>query len=361
MRAVLRWALPLCLAGGATSGCSSDETVALDTPPTEIAVDPVEFLGDLPCSADDGAAKSYVAAATDVTVDFVLAASPPAPCSTRVAFRYIVIGHQYSAEVDVYDVPADQLFPAGGGSSGSRVMLDAAGQVVAPRWRTRCGVGPSGPSTAVEDASVVVTGCDTLAAEGAGTTSILLDPGEALGDLACEEDGGDVDAIRVVPVAPENGGLPTVTLACGAEPLILSEGIDPGTVYEFRLEGLASGEDEARWGASCVAIAAEGVTRRATCELLTDDAAIVVGTSSLEGPAFACGVDYDAFDVQLTGPVAATLPRTPCGNDARLAPVPAGHYEGTLRTYEDAQIERTARCEVDVAPGETATLFCSFD
>lgn len=360
MRAVLRWALPVLVVGGASSACTDDETVALDTPPTEIAVDPLEFLGDLPCSADQGAARSYVAAATDVTAGFVLAASPPAPCSTRVAFRHIVIGHAYSAEVDVYDVPAEDLFPAGGESSGSRVMLDATGQVVAPRWRTRCGVGASGPATAVEDASVVVTGCDTLAADGTGTTSIVLDVGGALGGLSCEDEGGELDAIRVIPVAPEDGGLPTVTVACGAEPLVLEEGIDPGTVYEFRLEGLAGGGD-ARWGASCVVIATEGVARRATCDLLSDDAAIVVGTSALEGPAFACGVDYQAYDVELDGPEMLVLPRTPCGADARLAPVPAGHYEGTLRTFEDEQVERTARCEVDVAPGETATLLCSFD
>ncbi len=361
MGAVLRWVLPLLLAVGATSACALEETVVGEPPPTEIAVDPLEFLGDLPCSEDAGAARAYVAAATDVTAGFVLAAAPPAPCSTRVAFRYIVIGHAYSAEVDVYDRPVAELFPAGGASSGSRVMLDAEGAVVAPRWRTRCGASTSGPAVAVDDTSVVVSGCDALAADGGATTALVVDPSGALGGLACDDDGGEVDRVRVVPVAPDGVELPTVTVACGADPVTFREGIEPGTLYEFRLEGLAEGEDEPRWGSSCVVIAAEGVERRASCDPLTDAAAILVDPSALEGPGFACGVDYDAFSVALDGPVTVSLPRTPCGKAARLAPLPAGHYEGTLSTFEDEQIERTARCEVDVAPAETARLDCTFD
>lgn len=381
MRDALRWApaptfalrvrsgrvgVGLLIGAGLLGACSSDDTVEGDPPPTEIAVDPLEFLGDLPCSEDEGAAQAYVAAAVDVTPGadgFTLAASPPAPCTTRVGFRYVVVGNAYTADIDVYDRPASELTPAGGPTSGSRVMLDASGAVVAPRWRTRCGVGAAGPAIALDDASVLVSGCDPLDGAGAAATALVVDPGDALGSLGCEgDDGGEVDAIRVVPVSvPEGATLPTVTVDCGGEPVVFDQGIVPGATYRFRLEGLdAAGDEEARWGASCVVVASDGVSRRATCEPLSGSGAIVASTTSLEDPGFACGVDFDAFDVILDGPEPLTLPRTACSHEVRLAPAPPGRYEGTLRTFEDDQVERTALCEVDVAPGETAQLVCSF-
>lgn len=363
----------LALGGAALlAACSSDETVLGDLPPTEIAVDPLEFLGSLPCSDDAGAAQAYVAAAHDEDEQFTLAASPPSPCSTRVAFRYVVVGHAYTAEIDVYDRPASELTPAGGSSSGSRVMLDANGAVVAPRWRTSCGVGAAGPAVALDDASVVVSGCEPLDGRGAATTSLVIDPSDALGGLACEgEEGGQVGAVRVVPtVGPEGAAaLPSVTVGCGADPVVYDRDIEPGATYRFRLEGLAEGETDARWGASCVVVASEGVARRATCEPLSSTGAIAIAAPD-DGPGFVCGIDYHAFDVQLDGPASLSLPRTACGSEVRLAPAPAGAYEGTLRTFElesfepgsgDAgSVERTARCEVLVRPGETAPLTCTF-
>lgn len=379
MRDALRWAsapsfalrvragllgVGLVSGAGLLAACSSDDTVEGDPPPTEIAVDPLEFLGDLPCSEDEGAAQSYVAAAVDTTAEgFPLAASPPAPCTTRVGFRYVVVGHAYTAEIDVYDRPASELTPAGGPSSGSRVMLDASGAVVAPRWRTRCGVGAAGPAVALDDASVLVSGCDPLDGAGSAATAVVVDPSDALGALGCDgDDGGEVDAIRVVPIAGPGGTtLPTVTVDCGGDPVVFDQGIVPGATYRFRLEGLdASGDDEARWGASCVVVASDGVSRRAACEPLSGSGAILAATTDLEDPGFACGVDFDAFDVILDGPARLTLPRTACSHEVRLAPAAPGHYEGTLRTFEDGQVERTALCEVDVAPGETAPLACSF-
>jgi hypothetical protein len=378
MRDVLQRASALLLAplvlGGVTltGACSSDETVVGDLPPTEIAVDPLEFLGDLPCSEDEGAAQAYVAAATDEDQGFTLGAAPPSPCTTRVAFRYVVVGHAYTADVDVYDRPASELTPAGGEGSGSRVMLDASGAVVQPQWRTRCGVGAAGPAIALDDASVVVAGCEPLDGRGSADTALVVDPSDALGRLACTgEDGGEVDAVRVVPSGgPGGAALPTVTVACGAAPVVYAEGIQPGATYRFRLEGLAAaGDDEARWGASCVVVASEGVARRATCEPLASTGAIVVAAPD-EAPGFVCGIDYDAFDLRLEGAASLSVPRTACTGEVRLAPVPAGRYEGTLRTFEadpsasgggsSGQVERTARCEVAVAPGETAPLLCTF-
>src|SRR5687767_14105656 len=123
----------------ALSCSSDDETILGEPPPTEIAVDPLQFLGSVPCSQEAGAAQAFVAVLTDASESFTLAAGPPVDCTSRMAFRYIVIGHAYTAEVDVYDRPAASLRPSGGADSGSRVMVDEEGTIVTPRWRTRCG------------------------------------------------------------------------------------------------------------------------------------------------------------------------------------------------------------------------------
>ncbi len=346
------------------AACSDDdETLLGEPPPTEIAVDPLEFLGGLPCSKDQGAAKSFVAVVTDETEGFTLAASAPVPCSSRVAFRYVVLGHAYTAEVDVYDRPGSELFPVGGPTSGSRVIVDAQGAVVAPRWRTSCGNGPSGPAVAVDDTSVVVAGCEPLEEQGTATTALVVDPSDALGDLACEDDGGAIDAVRVSAVSGPEGEplLPTVTLGCGAEPVTFGEGIVTGGVYTFRLEAFASGAETPGWGASCVVVAAEGVARRASCDSLTDTGAIRAAVTDLTEPGFVCGVDIDAFDVALEGPKSLSAPRTACDRAVLLTSAPPGRYEGTLRTFEDGTVESTATCVADVVPGATTELTCSFD
>jgi len=353
------------------AACGDEETVLGQAPPTEIAVDPVEFLGALPCSSDPGAAKAYVAILTDATpgFDFTLAAGPPAACSSRMAFRFINAGNVYTAEVDVYDVAADQLFPAGGSGSGSRVMHDAAGNVVAPRWRTQCGVGPGGGAVAVADTSVVVAGCNPLEAEGTSVTAIVVDP---LGALSvsdpedprfCTVDGDPIAAIDIVPTTPESDPpLPPVTVACGAEPVVFEEGIVAGQAYAFRLEAREEEAGEVRWAATCSTVAAAGIQRSAECSAFTSSGAIVIPVADPdETPDNICDLDYDAFDVALTGPIDVAVPRTSCATETRVAPLPSGHYEGTLRTYQGGAAQRTASCEVDVIPDATSILACSFD
>jgi hypothetical protein len=352
--------------------CSDDETLLGDAPPTEIAVDPLEFLGDLTCSADAGAAKSYVAILTDVTdgVGFTLGAGPPSACSSRMAFRFISVGHEYTAEVDIYDVPASELFPAGGAASGSRVMHDASGAVVAPRWRTQCGTGPSGGAVSVPSTSVVVAGCTPIEGDGTGITAIRVDPTVALpdviegvptGDLACRADGGAIDTIAILPSGPASETPPPpVTLACG-DAIVFDQGLAAGESYAFRLEAREADSDAARWAATCTAIAAEGIERTAECSPFTSAGTISITTASFDEAGFACGNGYETFDLVLEGETDVEVPRTACDGETLVAPLAAGPYTGTLRTYAAGVPARTATCEALVAPATTTSLDCSFD
>ncbi len=357
------------------AACSSDETVLGDAPPTEIAVDPLEFLGTLPCSAAPGAAKSYVAALTDTgpagapageDQSFTLGAGPPTPCSSRTAFRLIVVGNAYAADVDVYDVPASELFPAGGATSGSRVMHDATGAVVAPRWRTHCDGGASG-AVAASDTSVVVAGCDPIDSEGTAATAVRVDPAAAFpgapaGELACRADGGAVDAIGILPSGPASETpLPPVTLACG-DSIVFEEGLVAGQLYSFRLEAREAGNDVARWAATCSAIVRAGIEVTAECSTFTSSGSISIATATLEeAPGFVCGIDFDAFAITLDGDISVTVPRTSCAGETLVKPVPSGHYAGALDTFEQGVLVRTGACEVEVVPDTTTSLDCSFE
>lgn len=81
---------------------------------TAMSVDPDSFLGSVACSGQPGAMQSYVATLTDVTDPenhFVLPSSPPTSCAQSVYFQYVTIGHVYTADVDGYPLPAQQLVP----------------------------------------------------------------------------------------------------------------------------------------------------------------------------------------------------------------------------------------------------------
>ncbi len=83
---------------------------------TSVSVDPSAFLGAVECSTLPGGMQSYVATVTDQTGGFTLASSPPTACSQAAFFEDIVSGDGFTAEVDGYEEPSDQLVPTCGAS-----------------------------------------------------------------------------------------------------------------------------------------------------------------------------------------------------------------------------------------------------
>jgi hypothetical protein len=179
--------------------------VATDLVPTTVTVIPAFFQGQVPCSNNPGAMRSYVVTLTDTTDGrhpFDLPSSPPTPCSQPVAFRYVISYHQYTAAIDGYARTVSELTssPYSNPSSGSRTMLNKDPDptidktLAAPRWSSVCQA-----VIASSAENVNMTDCDPLEDLGGEetTTGILVDARGALGLLACAGAGGTVTAFDV--------------------------------------------------------------------------------------------------------------------------------------------------------------------
>jgi hypothetical protein len=343
------------------AGCPDDETVDEGTPvPTAVAVDPAFFLHDVACSDSPGSLRSYVATITDQTAGgFVLPSSPPISCAEQVSFRYVVVGHAYTAEVDGYTQRPEELAPLGGESSGSRQMLlFGTTDPATPAWTTVCGQGATqpapgqpyeGPAIAAANVNRVITFCEELTPHGeASVTAIALDPELALGGLAC----GEVGSFDVLP----QGGLPAyLNVSCDPDSsgaVVYDAGIEPGTSYVFRVEAEVGG---VAYGARCEAIAVADLQVTASCEPLSRSGTLDVPLAPVfagEDPATPC-----AARVTLEGP-SGTILSGPvgCTETVRFAPLEPGTYEVTVSREGDDVPAST--CEAEVLPGSVTAAGC---
>lgn len=173
-------ALALALLSGACS--SSTATATGIIPPTAVVVDPVEFLGAVPCASSPGALHRYVATLVDVSVhqeagrtETPLPSSLPTPCYQKLQFENVILpGRQYAAKIDGYD--RTDLHPA---ATGSADMLDGTGTRVSPRWTASCGrpTLPPDAGTASPDGSVgEFDDCRQQLLPDGGPTSTLNGP-----------------------------------------------------------------------------------------------------------------------------------------------------------------------------------------
>lgn len=208
-------ALALTSAGCGVAPAEDNSAVAV---PTAIGLSPEDFLGTTECDPLAGDARSYVATIVDQTIcpegeqacsesgqccsgvctipagmkgtdkdgqptgtcaakttPTILPSSPPLRCNESVYFRGVIVGHAYSAQVDVYDVAASELVPAAsplgsepGQWTGARQML-AAGTLapLAPTLETQCGAEPALRAVAVSSRAVFVDACEALGAPAA--------------------------------------------------------------------------------------------------------------------------------------------------------------------------------------------------
>lgn len=262
-------------------GCSVSGGTAGPTTPTLIAVSPLDFAGAVPCVDAPGAMRSYVVTLYDLgTADepqepFALPSGvvrqsdgsfAAAHCESAAAFSFVVPGHRYDAEVEVYD--RDDLHALG---AGSRKLVDAAGNYVAPRWTTTCGrkqggAVSEGPVTAAWYLTRFVRGCAPLeTTQPATPTGVRVALDDALGALACGEGPGQVSAFSVTRTDSDD---PAQGAGCADSVDVV--GLEAGKSYTFSVEAFESGASTPRWATQCHRKAVSGAVVPAACDLLAE-------------------------------------------------------------------------------------------
>jgi hypothetical protein len=344
----------------AAAGCGTDEEFNGTVPvPTEVAVDPTDFLGTVRCSVNEGAMRSFVVTLTawddlDDISPFPVGSSMPTPCSLLAGFRSgVVVGSRYSAQIDGYELAPEQLMPFGGASSGSRSMLDAeTSEPVAPRWSSRCGDGVASAVVALENRRVRVRPCTPALDMGSSATALKIAPEQLLGDGACAR-GQSFDLVD------ESGTLAPITgLRCDAEPIV----VDVDAATHLTLYVTAHTPFEPDRGAECQVLTAAGETVTPTCNPFTSDGGVRVRLDGLmtadADPQPACPAGA-FFDVLFEGVALNAVP-LPCTSQALIQPLAAGVTILDVVVF-DAQgttVGAGAICGAEVLPGKTVDALC---
>ncbi|HVK67282.1 MAG TPA: hypothetical protein VM694_22510 [Polyangium sp.] len=377
--------VPLVALALASTACdeTSDTDTDLDTTtvlPTSILVEPSLFLGDVPCSAASGAMQSYVATVLDVTdaaAPFPLPSSPPVTCTASVIFRQILVGHVYRIQIDGYDVPAAELVPVGGTSSGSRSMVrraaPAAGTVT-PLWSTYCKDIP-----AQQNIRSVPETCEELAPLST-KTGVLINPRATLAgtstipglELACKKSSVDPQGNPVITgqvasfdVRPADPALPPlVNLPCSnPAPAPYTQNIKAGATYTFRIEARAETGGPVTWGASCTANTVEGLVVHALCDPLSKDGALDLSLADvLAAAGTSCAKENVAtYDALLDAAGTLEADAVACGKPIRFAPLEPGAYPQIKLVGHDAAGAAvvTASCLAEITPGAVSTATCT--
>lgn len=346
----------LAIALLAVTACSDPETTAEGfVTPTEVAVDPLDFRGDVGCSVNDGAMKSYVMTlyhydTVDDGTPFTIGSTVPTPCALYAGFRNVIVvgdsvNHRYTADVDAYDVPVELLVPFGGGSSGARQMRHAeTGEIVPPRWTTQCGGSAATGARAIGNRRVFVRPCEPLTDVAPTPTQLAVPPSAVLGGEPCS-------VADSYSISFDSGGLPdTAAIPCDAADGFVFEA-DAGETYEIYATAMVGG---ALQGSECLAVGRAGETVTPLCSALSAHGSVSL---SLDDDVCPAGHFYDVLDVNEG---ALNLVPIPCDQSVQLGPFVAG-----IRLFETAVYDAMGTavgpgqsCAADVMPGKRVVATC---
>ena len=365
----------LCVGALLLLGCE-EETIPVPTVfhPTLVQVSPETFLGTVPCRPGaTGAMQVYVATLFDVGLDyaptepFALPSSGPVSCKNPVAFSRVLEPHRYQARVEAYD--RGDLVPLGSDDPkvtlGVPILVDpVTGERVSPRWTTTC--GETEPVTARIETVRTVRDCKPLVDSGTpGPTAVEVTIASALGELQCGSEPGQIERFEVGIL-----GGPMRSAACG-ETVTFDDVPTVGAV-PFTLLAYEPGADEPRWGSSCDARPAAGITVQATCSVLDDQGALDVAPEDVLA---ALGLDCSALGelkVDLLDGQGMAVPEgvgngplyvgaSGCGVPARLTGVTSGNAEARATLVAGGSVLGTVRCTGLVIPGNAVTSTCAVE
>ncbi len=268
---------------------------------TSVQVQPADFLGKQVCLDAEGAVRLYQATLIDVTSDldepFALASSEVLSCKSAAYFGFVTPGRRYTAFVEAFDASGLRTQ-----SPGVRVVVDADGAPVFPRWTTTCrgeddvryggagGQGGEGGQSALGveaqlNSRVYVQGCAPLLDSGQiGPTGISVSLSGSLLELRCGTGPGQIErfVVQTGQDVPQPGGAggqggeggsggggssaPSGGTLCGQTARIVN--LVPGVTVKYRVEAFEAGKTEATYFTTCRAFTARGVVVPAHCEPL---------------------------------------------------------------------------------------------
>jgi hypothetical protein len=347
----------LLMTAALLGGCSEEDSGTGTIQPTQLVVQPSRFLGEVECSSQTGAAHAYVVtlAMWDDLEDvepFILGSSYPTPCSRPVAFQEVLTSRKlYTAEIDAYDVFAEDLTPFGSRSSGARHMEDITnGAPVEPRWSTRCGAGPSEGTRALTNQSRVIGHCQFLSADELGVTAIAVPPAAILGDQPC----ATAPTLDIVP--QDSGLLPVSAVSCEAEAVVYDQGIIAGQGYSFYA---TTDVGDVTHGATCFATARAGLTIPVQCDPLrsTGDVRLPLDELLIDDEP-ACPPGY-RFDVAVDGEILNATSLS-CEGQTQIGPLDPGDYALDVTIFDTGgQVAGGASCLARVVAGQAVDAACS--
>lgn len=324
--------------------CSTAEPIVSDEDVrTAAVVDPLEFLGELPCIDAEGAPRSYRATLVDLETLEDRGRSSVESCDRSIAFEGVELGGRYGARIEVFDVPASVA--------------------ASPSWATSCGLDGVGGALVRDQERSVVRGCAVLTGPGTAQTSIAVDAtGAARADGGCTDEGGTIDTLEVAVVEPAGTLLPGITLSCGQAAAVYGADIEPGQRYTFELLA-RDAEGQAIGGARCAAVARAGIVIPASCSAISSSAALELPVPEVLADAgLDCGAEVSEAEVALVAGATLTPPeRVPCSKSVVLAPVEPGPYIASLSIVGSEGELARASCTGTAEPGLTRPMVCTLE
>lgn len=339
------------------TACEDDDGFFTTFPsPTEIAVHPADFLGEVACSTNVGALQSYVVtlSAYDDENDstaFTVASSLASSCARTVGFRdRIVIGQRYTVEIDGYELDASSLIPFGGVSSGSRQMQQISdGEIVAPRWSTTCGGGAADATEAIANQQQFVAPCEPLSDHAPSSTAIHFPPSAALGSDPCASASSFALYPQDNPLSPISG------IACDA-PAVVFDQVTPGS-YTFY--ALTTDAEQPVRGSECFVQAQSGQTVTPLCQELSAYGHARFSIAHLKVGGAAVCPPGSSFNV-LTDAIPLNSVPLPCHGEALIGPLEPGlQLLDVVIIDEQGQASSVeVSCGADIEPGRTVDGIC---